>query len=185
MVDETGGKAYFPLKLDDLAVDFQKIGDELRSQYVIAYTPTNQNLDGTLSRGSRRDGGQEVQGAYTAWLLRFEGKLTAMKLGVLLVLCRQQDFRVPAGPLPQARLEINVVQVPLLVTVTDSAGSSSQPQQRKLQDLRRESPSEDSIRSLATRISRSASRCLSTRVPARSTIWSSNAPPQWISLPTL
>jgi VWFA-related protein len=46
MVDETGGKAYFPLKLDDLAVDFQKIGDELRSQYVIAYNPTNQNLDG-------------------------------------------------------------------------------------------------------------------------------------------
>jgi VWFA-related protein len=47
MVDETGGKAYFPLKLDDLAVDFQKIGEELRSQYVIAYTPTNANLDGT------------------------------------------------------------------------------------------------------------------------------------------
>ena len=47
MVDETGGKAYFPLKLDDLAVDFQKIGDELRSQYIISYTPTNQNLDGT------------------------------------------------------------------------------------------------------------------------------------------
>lgn len=47
MVDETGGKAYFPLKLDDLAVDFQRIGEELRSQYVIAYTPTNANLDGT------------------------------------------------------------------------------------------------------------------------------------------
>jgi Ca-activated chloride channel homolog len=47
MVDETGGKAYFPLKLDDLATDFQKIGDELRSQYVISYTPTNQSLDGT------------------------------------------------------------------------------------------------------------------------------------------
>jgi len=47
MVDETGGKAYFPLKLDDLASDFQKIGDELRSQYVISYTPTNKSLDGT------------------------------------------------------------------------------------------------------------------------------------------
>jgi len=47
MVDETGGKAYFPLKLDDLAADFQKIGDELRSQYVISYTPTNPSLDGT------------------------------------------------------------------------------------------------------------------------------------------
>jgi VWFA-related protein len=50
MVDETGGKAYFPLKLDDLAGDFQKIGEELRSQYVISYAPTNQNLDGTYRK---------------------------------------------------------------------------------------------------------------------------------------
>jgi len=50
MVEETGGKAYFPLKLDDLAADFQKIGDELRSQYVISYNPINQNLDGTYRK---------------------------------------------------------------------------------------------------------------------------------------
>jgi Ca-activated chloride channel homolog len=50
LVDETGGRAYFPLKLDDLAGDFQKIGDELRSQYVISYQPINQNLDGTYRR---------------------------------------------------------------------------------------------------------------------------------------
>jgi Ca-activated chloride channel family protein len=50
MVDETGGKAYFPLKLDDLAADFQKIGEELRSQYVISYAPLNQSLDGTYRK---------------------------------------------------------------------------------------------------------------------------------------
>jgi VWFA-related protein len=50
MVDETGGKAYFPLKLDDLAADFQKIGEELRSQYVISYAPINQSLDGTYRK---------------------------------------------------------------------------------------------------------------------------------------
>jgi Ca-activated chloride channel homolog len=50
LVDETGGKAYFPLKLDDLAVDFQKIGEELRSQYIVSYAPTNQNLDGTYRK---------------------------------------------------------------------------------------------------------------------------------------
>lgn len=50
MVDETGGKAYFPLKLDDLAADFQKIGDELRSQYVISYAPINQALDGSYRK---------------------------------------------------------------------------------------------------------------------------------------
>jgi VWFA-related protein len=50
IVDETGGKAYFPLKLDDLAADFQKIGEELRSQYVISYAPINQILDGTYRK---------------------------------------------------------------------------------------------------------------------------------------
>jgi VWFA-related protein len=50
MVDDTGGKAYYPLKLDDLAGDFQKIGEELRSQYVISYAPINQNLDGTYRK---------------------------------------------------------------------------------------------------------------------------------------
>jgi Ca-activated chloride channel family protein len=50
LADETGGKAYFPLKLDDLASDFQKIGEELRSQYVLSYTPTNSILDGTYRK---------------------------------------------------------------------------------------------------------------------------------------
>jgi VWFA-related protein len=47
LVDDTGGKAYFPLKLQDLASDFEKIGEELRSQYVIFYQPTNARQDGT------------------------------------------------------------------------------------------------------------------------------------------
>ena len=50
MVDETGGKAYFPLKLEDLASDFEKIGGELRSQYIISYNPMNQELDGSYRK---------------------------------------------------------------------------------------------------------------------------------------
>jgi Ca-activated chloride channel family protein len=50
LADETGGKAYFPLKLDELASDFQKIGEELRSQYVLSYTPTNSVQDGTYRK---------------------------------------------------------------------------------------------------------------------------------------
>jgi Ca-activated chloride channel homolog len=38
---ETGGRVFFPYKVDDLAVSFQDIGTELRSQYFIAYSPTN------------------------------------------------------------------------------------------------------------------------------------------------
>ncbi|MFZ0738282.1 MAG: VWA domain-containing protein [Candidatus Acidiferrales bacterium] len=38
---ETGGRVFFPYKVDDLAESFQDIGAELRSQYFIAYAPSN------------------------------------------------------------------------------------------------------------------------------------------------
>jgi VWFA-related protein len=38
--DQTGGRSYFPYKVDDLAQSFLDIGNELRSQYYIAYAPT-------------------------------------------------------------------------------------------------------------------------------------------------
>jgi len=44
--EETGGRAFFPYRLDDLSQSFQDIGDELRSQYSIAYTPVNRTADG-------------------------------------------------------------------------------------------------------------------------------------------
>jgi len=39
---QTGGRVFFPYKVDDLAESFQDIGDELRSQYFIAYAPSEQ-----------------------------------------------------------------------------------------------------------------------------------------------
>src|SRR5260370_7132436 len=39
--EETGGRAFFPYRVDDLDQSFQDIGDELRSQYTLAYNPTN------------------------------------------------------------------------------------------------------------------------------------------------
>jgi VWFA-related protein len=38
--DESGGRAFFPYHVDDLAVSFGYIGNELRSQYSLAYVPT-------------------------------------------------------------------------------------------------------------------------------------------------
>jgi VWFA-related protein len=38
---ETGGRVFYPYKVDDLAESFQDIGTELRSQYFIAYSPSN------------------------------------------------------------------------------------------------------------------------------------------------
>jgi Ca-activated chloride channel family protein len=46
LADETGGKVYHPRKLEDLGAEFQKIEQELRSQYVLSYTPQNA-LNGT------------------------------------------------------------------------------------------------------------------------------------------
>ena len=46
LADETGGRAFFPYQVDDLAQSFLDIGDELRSQYSIAYVPINKAPDG-------------------------------------------------------------------------------------------------------------------------------------------
>jgi Ca-activated chloride channel family protein len=46
IAEETGGRAFFPYHVDDLDQSFQDIGDELRSQYSIAYNPTNYVANG-------------------------------------------------------------------------------------------------------------------------------------------
>lgn len=43
---ETGGRAFFPYHVDDVAQSFLDIGTELRSQYSLAYIPTNGVSDG-------------------------------------------------------------------------------------------------------------------------------------------
>lgn len=48
--EDTGGKAFFPFKLQDLAVSFQDISQELRSQYTIAYRSSNTKFDGTFRK---------------------------------------------------------------------------------------------------------------------------------------
>jgi Ca-activated chloride channel family protein len=48
--EETGGRPFFPLKIEDLASSFLNIHDELRSQYQLGYRPTNGRPDGTFRR---------------------------------------------------------------------------------------------------------------------------------------
>jgi Ca-activated chloride channel family protein len=50
MSGETGGRAYFPHGPDDLLEDFRQIETELRSQYLVAYAPTNTTHDGRFRR---------------------------------------------------------------------------------------------------------------------------------------
>ncbi|MGH9943411.1 MAG: VWA domain-containing protein [Pyrinomonadaceae bacterium] len=44
--ERTGGRAYFPKSESDLRAAFQQIQQELRSQYLVAYSPTNKAKDG-------------------------------------------------------------------------------------------------------------------------------------------
>ncbi len=39
--EETGGKAFFPFKIQDVADAFSQIQDELRSQYAVSYKPAD------------------------------------------------------------------------------------------------------------------------------------------------
>jgi VWFA-related protein len=48
LAERTGGRAFFPRKEDDLTSAFAEIEQELRSQYLIAYIPTNKKHDGTF-----------------------------------------------------------------------------------------------------------------------------------------
>lgn len=44
--DATGGRAFFPFKLSDVADAFVRIQDELRSQYAVSYKPSDLRADG-------------------------------------------------------------------------------------------------------------------------------------------
>jgi VWFA-related protein len=46
LAEETGGRAFFPYHVDDLDQSFQDIGEELRNQYSLAYSPSNHAYDG-------------------------------------------------------------------------------------------------------------------------------------------
>lgn len=48
--ERTGGRAFFPRDESDLRAAFGQIQEELRSQYLIAYSPTNKNRDGSFRR---------------------------------------------------------------------------------------------------------------------------------------
>jgi VWFA-related protein len=48
IAETTGGQAFFPVKIDDVAQDFLNIEEELRSQYLLEYRPANFKQDGSF-----------------------------------------------------------------------------------------------------------------------------------------
>jgi VWFA-related protein len=48
IADATGGQAFFPRRIDDVALGFRSIEEELRSQYLLRYTPAEFKRDGSF-----------------------------------------------------------------------------------------------------------------------------------------
>jgi VWFA-related protein len=61
--DETGGRVLEVNRVKDTGAAFQQIANELRTQYLLGYTPTNTKLDGTFRKieVKVRDGNYKVQ----------------------------------------------------------------------------------------------------------------------------
>ncbi|PYV19660.1 MAG: VWA domain-containing protein [Acidobacteria bacterium] len=50
LAEETGGRIFFPFKVEELEEAFQQIGSELRSQYNLGYFSANTQRDGTYRK---------------------------------------------------------------------------------------------------------------------------------------
>ena len=50
LAQETGGKVYLPDSIDELSKIAAEISSELRTQYLISYSPTNETRDGTFRK---------------------------------------------------------------------------------------------------------------------------------------
>jgi len=50
IAEHTGGRAYFPRNNSELQRSFSQIEQELRSQYLVAYSPSNKNHDGSYRK---------------------------------------------------------------------------------------------------------------------------------------
>jgi VWFA-related protein len=46
LAEATGGRAFFPFKMKDVTHSFGAIEDELRSQYIVSYKPSDFTPDG-------------------------------------------------------------------------------------------------------------------------------------------
>jgi VWFA-related protein len=48
IAEATGGQAFYPIRIEDVAVGFRNIEEELRSQYLLVYRPANFRADGAF-----------------------------------------------------------------------------------------------------------------------------------------
>jgi VWFA-related protein len=61
LAEATGGRAFFPFKMKDITHSFSAIEDELRSQYIVSYKPSDFNPDGHYRRIQITANNKDVQ----------------------------------------------------------------------------------------------------------------------------
>ena len=76
LCEKTGGSAFFTGDMLSLEKSFKKISEELRSQYIITYRPTNQNYDGKERKVEVRFTGKDKADQYR---LRAKSSYRAVK----------------------------------------------------------------------------------------------------------
>ena len=54
IADATGGQAFFPKRIDEVAIGFHNIEEELRSQYLLVYVPADFKQDGLSAPSTPR-----------------------------------------------------------------------------------------------------------------------------------
>jgi Ca-activated chloride channel homolog len=64
LAEETGGRAFFPFKVEELEDSFRQIGQELRSQYNIGFISNNPKHDGSYRRLEVRVGEKGMKLSY-------------------------------------------------------------------------------------------------------------------------
>ncbi len=81
LATETGGRVFFPYKVDDLGQSFLDIGDELRHQYALAYSPPGRSPDGKYHniriQADRKDVVVRARKGYYATPIAASGKPAA------------------------------------------------------------------------------------------------------------
>ena len=81
LAQQTGGRAFFPTRIEDLAGVYGQIADELASQYVVGFVSKNTRRDGAWRKLIVRVGSRGHDGADQAGVLRAEAEVDGSRLG--------------------------------------------------------------------------------------------------------
>ena len=100
MASATGGKAFFPTRIEDMPNSFAEIQDELRSQYALVYKPADFKTDGAFRHDLFVLPGSAVQREGAPGVLRSERVARAPRRAGLnrkLAMGRSADVAMASG----------------------------------------------------------------------------------------